>query len=506
MKNSLLKNNEVRTVLLFAALLLFGCDQENRQNSESSTPPAPLNYTDVSYQFTEEQAIFEDDLARRTFNYFWETTDPKTCLSLDRWPSAPFSSIASVGFELTAYGVGVERGFISREDAAKRTASCLEYYLNSTQGPGVSGVTGYKGFYYHFLDLVNGHRFANTELSSVDSSIFFMGVLFSQSFFDGENENEARIRKMADELYARADWSFFLRGESDKPAQNLVNSKGISMGWKPELGFEPYDWVGYDESLLVYILALGSPTHPLTKEAWDKGWAAKLEENWGTFYGQEHLGFPPLFGHQFSHIWIDFRGIQDQFMQSKGADYFNNSQRASVAQYLYAQDNPKNMTGLGGDIWGLTAGDGPGYREITDNVGSSRVYMGYRARGASHLEIIDDGTITPNGAGSSLPFTPEISIRALIAMKKQYPHAYGEYGFKDGFNPSFVFTEFQEVNGSVSAEYGWVARDYLGIGQGPLLTMLENHRTELVWRTMKKNKYIRVGLSNLGFEGGWLEQ
>lgn len=491
---------------IVALVGIVGCGRESDMSEseiyiETNTPKIA-----TFEEFSQAEQLFEEELAHKTFRYFWETTDPQTCLSLDRWPSSPFASIASVGFELTAYGVGIERGYVSREQAAERTLNCLEYYYRAPQGPEASGVSGHRGFYYHFLELETGTRYQQTELSSVDSSLFFLGVLFAQSYFDADNETETAIRELADALYKRADWRFFLRGENDAPAQNLESSIGISMGWKPEAGFEPFDWVGYDESLLVYVLAAGSPTFPLGKEHWDGGFAANLDEDWGDFYGEEHLGFPPLFGHQFSHIWIDLRGIQDEFMAAKGIDYFENSRRATVSQYNYAQDNPGNWKGYGDDIWGLSAGDGPGYTNQYSVNGANPQFQGYYARGAGVSYVFDDGTITPNAAGASMPFTPKLSIRALMAMKKQYPHAYGRYGFKDGFNPSFVFEDFDSFRGTVSAEHGWVADDYIGIGQGPLLAMLENHRSELIWRTMKKNPYIRDGLIRLGFEGGWLQE
>jgi len=454
----------------------------------------------------QSREAFIEDLSRRTFDYFWETTDPETCLAPDRWPSAPFSSIAAIGFAITAYGVGAERKYVTREQAASRTRDCLEYLYALPQGAGAHGTAGYKGFFYHFLSLADGTRHKTNELSSVDSSLLFAGVLFAQSYFDRNDETEVRIREVADALYRRADWTFFLRGPDDPPANNLESSRGLAMGWEPESGFGSHDWVGYNEGMIIYVLALGSPTHPVTREAWDAGWAAKLEDDWGTYYGYEHLAFEPLFGHQYSHIWIDFRDIQDDFMRDKGIDYFENSRRATLAQYEYAQDNPAGWLGYGGDIWGLTACDGPGYTEAYSVGGVPRRFMSYAARGASSIRIRDDGTIAPTAAGGSVAFTPELSIRALMAMKEIYgQHLYTDYGFKDAFNPSFTFTDYDSRSGKVIPGVGWFAGDHLGIDQGPILLMLENHRSELIWRTMRHNPYIRDGLEAIGFTGGWLE-
>lgn len=453
----------------------------------------------------QSREAFIEELSRRTFDYFWETTDSKTCLAPDRWPSAPFSSIAAIGFAITAYGIGAERDYVTREQAAQRTRQCLDYLYALPQGPDARGTAGHEGFFYHFLALTDGTRHRTNELSSVDTSLLFAGVLFAQSYFDRDNHTERAIRDTADALYRRADWTFFLRGPDDPPANNLESSKGIAMGWKPESGFGSHDWVGYNEGMLVYVLALGSPTHPVTREAWDEGWAARLDEDWGTYYGQEHLNFEPLFGHQYSHVWIDFRGIQDTFMREKGIDYFENSRRATLAQYGYTQDNPDDWVGYGGDIWGLTACDGPGRAQHVVN-GIERQFTGYSARGASAIRVRDDGTIAPTAAGGSVPFAPEIAIPALMAMKERYgEHLYTDYGFRDAFNPSFTFDDFRPTYGTVVPGLGWFASDHLGIDQGPILAMLENHRSELIWTTMRKNPYIRKGLREIGFSGGWLD-
>lgn len=453
-----------------------------------------------------EESAFAEELARRTFDYFWETTDPEDCLAPDRWPSAPFSSIAATGFALTAYAIGAERGYVSRAAAAARTLRCLEVYLAAPQGPEAEGVAGYRGFFYHFLDFGKGTRHRQIELSSVDTSLLFAGVLFAQSYYDRDDPVERAIRETADALYRRADWTFFLRGPGDPPASNDPASKGIAMGWKPEAGFESQDWIGYNEGMLIYVLALGSPTHPVTRNAWDEGWAAGLDEVWTTYYGYEHLAFGPLFGHQFSHVWIDFRGIRDDFMRRKGIDYFENSRRATLSQYAYARDNPNDWVGYGGDIWGLTACDGPGGSADRIVRGKKRTFFAYAARGAAAIRVVDDGTIAPTAAGASVAFTPVLSVRALMAMRDRFgEHLYTKYGFRDSFNESVSAGNYDGRSGKVVPGLGWVANDYIGIDQGPILVMLENQRSALVWRTMRKNPYVRRGLEAIGFDGGWLD-
>lgn len=452
------------------------------------------------------EARFAEDLSRRTFDYFWETTTADTCLAPDRWPSNPFSSIASTGFAITAYAVGAERGYVTREQAAARTLRCVEFYHDAPQGAQASGVSGYKGFFYHFLTNDAGTRHGQTELSTVDTSLLLGGILFAQAYYDRDNATERRIRALAEAIYRRVDWQWAQRNTTGTQAKNLADSHAIAMGWKPERGWETHDWVGYNEGMLVYILAAGSPTHAVGKDAWDKGWAANLEKDWGTFYGQEHLQFEPLFGHQYSHVWVDFRGIQDDFMASKGLDYFENSRRATLSQRAYGIDNPNKWVGYSGDLWGWTASDGPGAAPGKSVNGIARRFMGYSARGVSSERVVDDGTIVPTAAGGSIAFAPEITLPALMAMQAKYGEKlYTRYGFKDAFNPSFTFTDAGSRSGTVDPQLGWIARDHLGIDQGPILAMLENHRSGLIWKTMRKSPHIRNGLKKLGFRGGWLD-
>ncbi|MBL0767237.1 Tat pathway signal protein [Sphingopyxis sp. DHUNG17] len=477
----------------------------------TTPPPAVLPDTASDTLPPISEAAFSEELTERTFRYFWDTTDTQRCLAPDRWPSNPFSSIAATGFALTAYGIGAERGYVSRDEAAARTRDCLRFYWQAPQGPAVSGVTGHKGFFYHFLNSEDGTRRGKTELSTVDTSLLLGGVLFAQSYFDRATPVETEIRDLAEKIYGRVDWTFVQRGNSSIASRNGGGPKSIAMGWYPERGeggdFGTHDWVGYNEGMLVYILALGSPTHPVDTDAWDKGWAANLEKDWGPYYGYEHLQFEPLFGHQYSHVWVDFRGIRDGFMRKKGIDYFENSRRATLSQRAYGADNPNKWKDYSADIWGWTASDGPGYSEDQFSVnGTPRSFNGYMARGVSEHRVVDDGTIVPTAAGGSIPFAPEVTIPALMAMRSKYgARLYTRYGFKDAINPSFTFTEFPSRSGEVDVQKGWVAGDYIGIDQGPILAMMENHRSGLVWKVMRKNPHIQRGLKRIGFTGGWLD-
>ena len=432
------------------------------------------------------------DVEHRTFEYFWELGNPENGLVPDRWPSKSFSSIAAVGFGLTSYGVGVERGWITREQAIERTLATLRFFANAPQGDAAQGMTGYKGFFYHFIKMDSGARDANCELSTVDTTLLLGGVLFSQSYFDRDSADEREIRALADQIYRRIDWTW---------AQ--ARAPRISMGWSPEQGMHGYDWTGYNEALLVYILALGSPTHPVGEDAY-AAWTSTYDRSWGTFQGQEHLSFPPLFGHQYSQVWLDLRGIQDAYMRRRGIDYFENSRRAVYSQQAYAIANPKKWKGYGRNVWGLTASDGP-IDATYEYQGEKRVFQTYTARGAGIEYILDDGTIVPTAAAASLPFAPEIVIPAVTEMQQRYgKDIYRKYGFIDAFNPSFDY-QVTVQQGKVVPGVGWVDDDYLGIDQGPIVLMIENQRSEFVWKVMRKNPYILRGLRRAGFEGGWLE-
>lgn len=433
-----------------------------------------------------------EDLERRTFDWFWELGNPVNGLVPDRWPTPSASSIAAVGFGLTAYGVGVERGWISREQAVDRTLATLRFFARAPQGTNAAGASGYKGFFYHFLDMDSGLRAGTNELSTVDTALLLGGVLFAQSYYDRDDRKEAEIRRLADKIYGRVDWTW---AQARKPL--------IAMGWKPEEGMLKYDWQGYNEAILVYVLALGSPTHPVGEDAY-QAWSATYDRTWGKFHGQEHLSFPPLFGHQYSHVWIDFRGIRDAYMRTRGIDYFENSRRAAYAQQAYAIDNPGGWAGYGKAVWGLTASDGPIDASFEFD-GTTRLFRTYAPRGAGIEYVLDDGTLAPTAAAGSIAFAPEIAIPAIEAMHERYgKDIYGEYGFLDAFNPSFTFADADLKHGRVTPS-GWVDGDYLGIDQGPIVLMIENHRSGFVWDVMRRNPHIRRGLARAGFSGGWLD-
>ena len=440
------------------------------------------------------QPLTLERLTKDTFRYFWETTDKTTGLTPDRYPSKSPASIAAVGFALTSYPIGVENGYISRKQAAKRTLTTLRFFWNLPFGSKKTGDAGYQGFYYHFLKMTDGSRSQDweIELSTIDTALLMAGVLFSQSYFDGQNKAESEIRTLSDKIYSRVNWQW---------AQN--NSPLLSLGWFPDKGFIKHDWVGYNEAMLVYILALGSPTHAINPEAW-QAWAAHYQDDWGIDNGIEYLTFGPMFGHQYSHIWLDFRNIQDDFMKEKNSTYFINSKKAAYAQRQYAMTNPELWDGYGENQWGLTACDGPGKFNQKLN-GKMRKFMGYSARGVGLQFSFDDGTLAPTALLGSLPFAPEIVLPAIQTTYENFgKHLYTRYGFLDAYNPSFK-SAVTSPTGKVIPNLGWIANDYISIDQGAILSMIENYQSGLIWRTMQKNPYIKRGLERAGFTGGWLE-
>ena len=420
-----------------------------------------------------------EKLQRQTFSYFVHETNPANGLVIDKtapdWPA----SIAAVGLALAAYPVAVERGFIARAEAVERVRTALRFFWNSPQGT-EPDATGYRGFYYHFLDMQTGRRAWQCELSTVDSALLLAGALTAGMYFAADAPHEHDIRTLADALYRRADWRW---------AQN--QGPTVTHGWTPEHGFLKYRWQGYDEALLLYILGLASPTHPLPGEAY-AAWASTYR--WETCYGYEYLYAGPLFTHQLSHIWIDFRAIQDAFMRDKGIDYFENSRRATYVQQRYAIDNPLKFAGYGRHCWGLTASDGPGPDTLIVN-GLERHFFDYLARGVPYGP--DDGTIAPWAVVASLPFAPEIVLPTLdYCVHQVHLTEFNPYGFKATFNPTHPDTS--------GNPHGWMSRWHYGLNQGPIVLMIENYRTGLPWRLMRDCPYIGQGLRRAGFTGGWL--
>ncbi len=443
--------------------ILFSCSQ-NQKISQ-------LNYT-------------RDDLKKRTFDFFWELADTSNFQIPDRYPAKTFSSIAATGFGLGAYITGIENKYITREAAAGRVLNTLQTLWTLPQGPEPIDVSGHKGFFYHFLNLEDAKRYKTVELSSIDSGLLMAGILSCMSYFDDKNDDtEKQIRTLSDSLFLRVDWNWMMKSNGR-----------MSMGWHPEKGFIESDWKGYNEAMVLLIMAMGSPTHPIPDNSWQK-WCETYQQD--TFYRQKNLQFDPLFGHQYSHIWIDFREIKDSFMLANKDDYFENSKKATLSNRAYCVANPSQYKGYSNKCWGLSACDGPINKTIIVD-GIERKFFDYRARGACSIQVVDDGTITPTASGGSFAFTPIESEECLEFMwNTYYNDLIGNYGFKDAFNLTYKDEKHPK---------GWFDTDYLGIDQGAIILQIQNHETEILWKTMKKNPYIIKGLKKAGFSGGWLDK
>ena len=430
----------------------------------------------MSKEILDEEKLKE--LQKDTLNFFLKEANPENGLVPDSTKENTPCSITAVGFALSSYAVAVENDFMNRSDAIKRTLKILRFFWQGSQGEGADDI-GFHGFFYHFLDMKTGKRAWKSEVSTIDTTFFLGGALAAAQFFDRDTDDEKEIRTLADALYRRADWHWALNG-----------GDLISMGWKPKTGFLKYRWEGYSEALLLYVLALGSPTFPVS----EKSYALFTQTyKWKKLYDIEFLYAGPLFIHQLSHCWIDFRGIQDEYMRGKGIDYFENSRRATFIQQQYAIRNPRNFKGYNENCWGITASDGPG--KMTEKIdGVTRRFYDYIARKVPYGP--DDGTIAPWAVIASLPFAPEIVLSALKFIGDEYPEMTQEYGVKSSFNPTFP--------GGTQGKHGWVSENHYGLNQGPITLMIENYRTGIFWRNMRKCPYITEGLQRAGFSGGWL--
>ncbi len=427
----------------------------------------------VNYPLTSDEKAMLDSIQQKTFLFFLHEYHPEKGIVKDRSTSSSPCSIAATGFGIPSLAIGVERKWITREKAAEITLSILKFFTGSVQST-AKDVTGYKGFYYHFLKMETGTREWNCELSSVDTGILMMGIIFARNYYGLDNEAENQIRSLAAILLNRVDWNFMILPASSKYAYT------ISMAWTPEQGLQDYGWYGYNEALFLYILAAGSGMS--NAEQSYKAWLKTYK--WQTPYKKlSHVAFPPLFGHQFSQAFIDFRCLTDDYMKVKGIDYFENSRRATYVQRQYATDNPKHWIGYDSLCWGVTASDGP-----PDNFNfADKKFLGYAGRGTSgpDYNYFDDGTIAPYGSLSSLPFAPEIVLPTIQSMNKKFgKKIWGKYGYFDAFN--------------LTAK--WIDTDFLGIDEGPMLMMIENFRTGFVWNYVMKDPIIQKGLNRLGYE------
>ena len=461
---------KIKLLLLIIPIIIISC-KESPKNLF-------ISHGNVDYELSPEYEAMLDSIQEKTFLFFLHEHHPEWGIVKDRSASWAPSSIAASGFGLPGFAVGVERNWITREEAAEITLNMLKFYKNTEQSADTAAA-GYKGFYYHFHRMDSGTRAWDCELSTVDTGLLMMGIIFARNYYNYDNEVEKQIREIAAFLLERIDWNFMEMPDGGEFAHT------ISMGWYPESGQHHMGWKGYNEALFLYVLAAGSGMENVERSysAWLKSY------KWNTPYeGYSHAAFPPLFGHQFSQAFIDFRGIADSYMLEKGIDYFENSRRATYVQQLYAIENPHGWVGYDSLCWGVTASDGP---TETFNF-NGKEFLGYAGRGTSGpgYNYFDDGTIAPYGPLSSLPFAPEIVLPTIKSMiERNGSKIWGKYGFYDAFNHTA----------------NWVNDDFIGIAQGPMLIMIENFRTGLVWNYVMQDTIIQNGLTRLGFENLQLE-
>jgi hypothetical protein len=418
-----------------------------------------------------------DHHQRLAFDYFLRNRNPANGLHADTSRAGSPISIAVVGFALASYPVAVERGWIARDEAVAHCVAALRFFHDSDQS-GSAQATGYKGFYFHFLDRDAGTRVWRCELSMIDTALLIAGALAAAQYFDAATPSETGLRGLADALYRRVDWRWSQDG-----------GRTIMQGWKPECGFLHYGWEGYNEATILYVLALGSPTHPIGHDCYH-AWTATYQ--WENLYGHELLYGGPLFMHQFSHAWIDFRGIRDAFMRGKDCDYFENSRRAVHVQRAYTCLNPQGHAGYAGGVWGLSACDGPS-DEIQGIDAEPRRLFGYAARGVPYGP--DDGTLSPPALLACLPFEPVLTLEAMDTMYARFPEILHEHGFTSGFNPDLRASDGR----------AWVSEGVFGLDQGLIALMIENHRSGGIWKLMRGCRWIADGLRRAGFSGGWLD-
>lgn len=417
-----------------------------------------------------------DTLQRAAFGWLLDAVNPANGLVADNSDSGAPCSIAVVGFALSSWPVGVSRHWIDREQAVELTLAALRFFAAGEQGGDQTG-TGHQGFFYHFLDMEQGRRVWNCELSLIDTALLLSGFEVAAIYFDADTPREHEIRTLSRALQAAVDWEWALDHRGT-----------LSQGWHPETGFIRYDWEGYSEALILYVLALASETHAISPDSYH---AWRLTYQWEQIYGHDTLYAGPLFIHLFSHAWLDFREIGDAFNREKRITYFENTRRAVLIQRDYARLNPRGFQGYGADCWGFTACDGPtGAMATADDTG--RQFLSYCARGAPYGP--DDGTIAGWAPAAAMPFAPEPAMEALRAMLRRYPGMMRNDRFLGAFNPSL----------KGCGPEGWVSPRIYGLDQGLLVLMIENHRSGMIWELMRRSPVCRRGLQRAGFRGGWL--
>jgi hypothetical protein len=420
----------------------FGYSKTSALLAAAEEPHAAAQPTRATVPLSPADDQFLDELEKRNFQFFWEQASPQTGLVRDRCnvsknENSVVASIAATGFGLTALCIAQQRGFVPLSDARDRVLATLRFLWKK--------MPTHRGFFYHFADINTGERVWDSEVSSVDTAILLCGLLTCRGHFEGHSE----ISLLAYQIFNRVDWSWLSEDTSLLPH-----------GWTPEFGFLPYRWDYYSEMMMIYLLGLGSLPHPLPAEAWNAWKRTKFE-----YDGIRYIGsFAPLFVHQYSQAWFDFRGKRDAY-----ADYFENSILATDAHKDFCLELAKQFPDYGEDLWGISASDSQ---------------KGYVIWGGPPMMGQIDGTVVPSASAGSLPFLPQPVMRVLNNIKDRYSRAWSRYGFVNAFNPL----------------KNWYDSDVVGIDVGITMLMAENVRTGFVWNTFMKNQEAQRGMQRAGFK------
>ena len=486
-------------------------------DDEVTAPVGALHFDDFAFTGCRFESDLLDLIERQAFLYFWENRHPDTGFVRDRavdpFYNRDVTSVAAVGFELATFGIGAERGWISRTDAALATRQVMSSLLALPQGPAVTGTSGYKGFFYHLLNIDTGLRTPDSEVSTIDSALLMAGVLFARQYYTGTNQTETDIQNLADQLYNRVEWNWMLR--TDPQPSNKTNQ--LYMAWKPERhdcgesnyqncyeipdtksghGYfsgelitdtvpitHPTTWDYYtDEILLLNLLAIGSPTHSVPTDTFSV-WAREL----GTYDGYTlyQSWFGQLFAHFIGQVWLDLRGMEER--NSPYINWWLNSRQAVLANRQFAIDNVITCSTYSTLSWGLSTSLGPPNDPTTDTMDGVGVYRGYGALPRRDpAPPLHDCTLAPYAAASSMIFlsanpADNEAYQALDHWFYTQPRLWGLYGFRDGFN----------------LNQGWYAHDYIGIDQGMTLLALENYRTRLIWSKLRREPVVARAIATV---------
>ena len=416
-----------------------------------TAPASHVHAVAPAASLTARDQAFLEDLEHRSFQYFWDQAGADTGLVLDRTRTdgtaadedhRTVASIAATGFGLTAICIAAERGWVKRDVARERVHVTLQFFAERARQE--------HGWFYHWMEVNTGERKWKSEVSSIDTALLLAGALTARQYF----HDDAQIVELATKIYERVDFPWMLNGHPTL----------LSMGWHPETGFLKARWDDYSEHAILYLLAIGSPTHPITPAAW-YAW----RRNWNEYRGYRYLGTTPLFTYQYSQAWIDFRGRRET--QGEHINYFENSLQATLAHRQFCLDLAKDFPGYGPNVWGISASDSA---------------KGYVAWGGPPRDPRIDGTVVPYASAGSMMFMPRRALAAVRMLRARYPKTYGRYGFADAFNPN----------------NGWIDRDVIGIDLGITLLGVENARTGFVWNWFMKNAEIARALEMVGLHKG----